>query len=219
MIPCIDLLARVQKLPADQVITLDEQHRTSSDHDFTVWADQAWPRLKAERASPNFTFTWSLKLKKALRRADAVPNSSGALAVLEVVLTGQLDCYCQRCNQPVTIEIDEAREIYLTETDSAAERLAHVVDDVLVLEKQFDLAAFLEEEILLALPLLILHDECDEQALAALQATWQGLNHAGASATQQSTAQQAKGLKSPNQAAQSSDKPNPFAVLAALKKS
>lgn len=211
MIPCIDLLARVQKLPADQVITLDEQHRTSSDREFTVWADQAWPRLKAERASPNFTFTWSLKLKKALRRADGV---SGALAALEVALTGQLDCYCQRCNQPVTIEIDEAREIYLTETDSAAERLAHVVDDVLVLEKQFDLAAFLEEEILLALPLLILHDECDEQALASLQATLQGLNHAGAIATQQ-----AKGLKSPNQAAQSSDKPNPFAVLAALKKS
>ena len=144
MIPCIDLLARVQKLPADQVITLDEQHRTSSDHDFTVWADQAWPRLSdewAEPASPNFAFTWSLKLK----RAGAEP---GALAVLEVALSGQLDCYCQRCNQPVTVEIDEAREIYLTETDSAAERLAHVVDDVLVIEKRFDMAAFLEEEIL-----------------------------------------------------------------------
>ena len=68
---------------------------------------------------------------------------------------------CQRCMGAVLtpIEVDQwyrfvaSEEIAMAEDDEAQE-------DLLVMEPQFDLLAVLEDELLMALPLVPMHEEC-----------------------------------------------------------
>ncbi|MDO8719907.1 MAG: YceD family protein [Polaromonas sp.] len=100
---------------------------------------------------------------------------------------------CQRCMGVVLtpLEVDQwyrfvaSEEIAMAEDDASEE-------DLLVMAPQFDLLAVLEDELLMALPLVPMHDECPEAAV--LQAGEDDL------------------------ADQVPEKPNPFALLAQLKK-
>ena len=100
---------------------------------------------------------------------------------------------CQRCMGAVAtpIEVDQwyrfvaSEEIAMAEDDEAQE-------DLLVMEPQFDLLAVLEDELLMALPLVPMHDHCPVAPVLAVG----DLDLANAPA----------------------EKPNPFAVLAQLKK-
>jgi uncharacterized protein len=81
----------------------------------------------------------------------------------------------------------------------ASEEIAMVQDDeseedLLVMEPHFDLLAVLEDELLMALPLVPMHEQCPTQPVMQ---------------SQQSEAQE--------QALVQAEKPNPFAVLAQLK--
>jgi uncharacterized protein len=99
---------------------------------------------------------------------------------------------CQRCMTPVDspITVDQwyrfvaTEEIAMAEDDEAEE-------DLLVLEPQFDLLAVLEDELIMALPVVPMHELCP----VALP-TQAGEADRGAAP----------------------EKPNPFAVLAKLKK-
>ena len=101
---------------------------------------------------------------------------------------------CQRCMGVVhsPLKIDQWYRFVATEDIAMAEDDASE-EDLLVLTPQFDLLAVLEDELLMALPLVPMHDECPElPAFSAgavdLPGDFQG-------------------------------KPNPFAALAQLKKS
>lgn len=99
---------------------------------------------------------------------------------------------CQRCMTPVDslIEVDQwyrfvaTEEIAMAEDDEAEE-------DLLVLEPQFDLLAVLEDELIMALPVVPMHEACPV-------------------APQMQSGEL--------EAAESAEKPNPFALLAQLKK-
>ena len=99
---------------------------------------------------------------------------------------------CQRCMGTVAtpLEVDQwyrfvaTEEIAMAQDDEAEE-------DLLVMTPQFDLLAVLEDELLMALPLVPMHDQCPEAPV--LQVGEEAI------------------------AAQVSEKPNPFAVLSALK--
>ncbi len=68
---------------------------------------------------------------------------------------------CQRCLQPVllALDVDRAFRFALTE-DEAAALDADSEDDVLVLARQFDLHELVEDELLLALPIVPKHEQC-----------------------------------------------------------
>ena len=100
---------------------------------------------------------------------------------------------CQRCMAAVSIpvEVDQWYRFVATEDIAMAED-DEAVEDLLVMEPQFDLQALLEDELLMALPLVPMHEQCPGQT---------------------DLRQIAPVADDP-----APEKPNPFAVLEQLKK-
>lgn len=68
---------------------------------------------------------------------------------------------CQRCLQPVTVELKVDNEFRLARDEAEAERLDATIEaDVLATDQAIDLQALVEDELLLALPLVPRHDDC-----------------------------------------------------------
>lgn len=98
---------------------------------------------------------------------------------------------CQRCLGPVRESVAVDRSIRFVRGEAqAAELDADSEDDVLALERWTDLGELIEDELLLALPLVPRHDQCP----APLP------------------------LPADDEPAEQPERPNPFAVLAQLKK-
>ena len=70
---------------------------------------------------------------------------------------------CQRCLQPVALPLALQRTLRFVRGEDEAARLdAESEDDVLALERAFDLRALVEDELLLALPLVPRHEQCPQ---------------------------------------------------------
>ena len=70
---------------------------------------------------------------------------------------------CQRCLQPMAAPLDVDRWIRFVRDAAQAEALdAELEDDVLELQRQLDLHELVEDELLLALPLVPRHDVCPD---------------------------------------------------------
>lgn len=68
---------------------------------------------------------------------------------------------CQRCLEPVALHLDVARALRFVADESLAEALdPESEDDVLALPRRLDLHTLVEDELLLALPLVPMHDQC-----------------------------------------------------------
>ncbi|MCR5885736.1 DUF177 domain-containing protein [Rhizobacter sp. J219] len=97
---------------------------------------------------------------------------------------------CQRCLQPVPVEVNAARSFLFVQGENAAAELdADSEDDVLALTRALDLKGLVEDELLLELPLVPRHEICPEPLQVAAE-----------------------------ESAEVEEKPNPFAVLASLKR-
>jgi uncharacterized protein len=103
---------------------------------------------------------------------------------------------CQRCMGPVATPIDiDQWYRFVADEDTAMAEDDGSEEDLLVMEPQFDLLAVVEDELLMALPLVPMHETCPETPLFS--------------------AGEAE-LASPGSELQT--KPHPFASLAQLKK-
>ncbi len=100
---------------------------------------------------------------------------------------------CQRCLQAmeVPLEIDRSFRFVRNENE-AAELDAQVEEDILVLSRSLDLRELVEDELLLALPLVPRHEDC---------------RHPAAGLAEAPAADEAP-----------AERPHPFAALAALKR-
>lgn len=99
---------------------------------------------------------------------------------------------CQRCLRPVTEALAVDRWIRFVETEAEAEALdVDSDDDVLAMPRHLDARELIEDELLLALPLVPRHEHCPEPLL-----------HVDEEAV----------------AEPEDERPNPFAALAALKR-
>jgi uncharacterized protein len=109
---------------------------------------------------------------------------------------------CQRCMGTVAtpLEVDQWYRFVATEDIAMAED-DDAEEDLLVMAPQFDLLGVLEDELLMALPLVPMHGECPVPPVMQ--------------AGEESLAGQA-GAEGEN--AGRGEKPNPFAMLAQLKK-
>ncbi|ABM31772.1 YceD family protein [Paracidovorax citrulli] len=99
---------------------------------------------------------------------------------------------CQRCLGPVDVPLEVDREFRFVADEATAEALDdESEEDLLALSREFNLRELIEDELLMALPLVPRHDECPSPVRMASS----GEDFEAASA----------------------DKPNPFAALASLK--
>ena len=101
---------------------------------------------------------------------------------------------CQRCLEPVHHPVAADVDLVLVWSEGQAKALPTHLDPLLVTEERVSLAELVEEELLLALPLVALHDECPRPA---------------------STGSEPEPEDDPDDTQTNSD--NPFAVLAQLK--
>jgi uncharacterized protein len=75
---------------------------------------------------------------------------------------------CQRCLAPVEVPLRVARNfLFVAGEDAAAKIDAESEDDVLALTRSLDLRQLIEDELLLALPIVALHEVCPEPLVVA----------------------------------------------------
>ncbi|MBL8289944.1 MAG: DUF177 domain-containing protein [Rubrivivax sp.] len=97
------------------------------------------------------------------RVAGAVQPGSRAPFVVDLGVDSTLTLECQRCLQPVTVPLSVERRLRFVEGEDEAARLdEELEDDVLALTHRLDLRALVEDELLLALPLVPRHDTCPQ---------------------------------------------------------
>lgn len=129
------------------------------------------------------------------RRADG-----GFDAHLALAFSGAVRMRCVRCPEPVEITIEDRRHFKLVVTESVAEREDAQTDDfdLLVTSLHFEVLDLLEDEAIMALPLAPSHGTCARARASRLSAP--------------------VGQVSASTRMIAGGRPNPFAVLAALKK-
>ena len=84
---------------------------------------------------------------------------------LHCVVKGNVEMQCQRCLKPVSVAVECDRLLYLAASEADADRLESALADedieVIVTGQTLDLAGVLEDEVLLSLPIVPMHADCD----------------------------------------------------------
>lgn len=114
--------------------------------------------------------------------------------VIEGRVRADLACECQRCLEPVTMPVEAQITLAVVEDEEAASSLPVELDPLLLEhEAEVDLPALLEDELILALPQIPMHESID------------------------ACGEHASVLKDEEEFDDSAKKENPFAVLKKLK--
>ncbi len=108
------------------------------------------PRLAEYRDSDNQQVTASLQFG---RDEDDRRRVTGTVSA-------ELSLKCQRCLEPVTYHIDARVDLVMVWDEEQIKALPEHLDPIMVTEDKMPLAELLEEELLLALPLVALHETC-----------------------------------------------------------
>jgi uncharacterized protein len=109
------------------------------------------------RASSAAEVRWSAEGERRKLRAG------GAQIWLHLRATTALPLECQRCLKAVAVRLEIERSfLFVHGEDAAAQLDAQCEDDVLALTRALDLRELVEDELLLALPLVPRHDTCPE---------------------------------------------------------
>ena len=121
---------------------------------------------------------------------------------------------CTRCLQRVAVPLSADHRFLLVADEALAARADAETDeyDVLVGSRHFDVLELVEDEVIMALPLVPRHDDCrlpDQLAGAAGLAGNEGVRADGSASSDASDEVAADG---------ETDKPNPFAVLGRLRR-
>ncbi len=124
---------------------------------------------------------------ESLRAADGAMRPA-----LHLQVNTHLPLTCQLCMGETMVPLTVDRHFVFVDDEEAAAALDDASeDDVLVLSTEFDLRELIEDELLMALPLVPRHDECPEKPRLSVQDA--------------------------DFEAAMPEKPNPFAALASLK--
>lgn len=91
---------------------------------------------------------------------------------LRVQATARVPAVCQRCLQPMLVDVAVDRWLrFVADEAQAAELDADSDDDVLALERALDLHSLVEDELLLALPMVPRHGRCGQPLVAPAAGT------------------------------------------------
>lgn len=149
-----------------------------------------WPRLLVEQLSDGRAqdpqVRWHLQ--------GRMTPVTGGTARVGMTLSAEVDLpmQCQRCLTAVVQPVKAEREFVFVADEATAEAMDdESEEDVLVIGRDFDALSLIEDELILALPLVPRHEVCPQDVPAGV-----------ADETFEAASQ----------------RPNPFAALAALKK-
>lgn len=119
--------------------------------------DEWFPRLAAEACEPQGLTEVRWDARPELRRvAGAEPQ-----VWMKLDVSARLMLVCQRCMTIAPIGIASQRWFrFVADEAVAAAEDDESDEDVLVLEPRFDLLALIEDELLMSLPLVPMHDTC-----------------------------------------------------------
>jgi len=147
-----------------------------------------WPRLASEQHGEAWVpvaVHWQLD-------GRAVSQSGGADQIgLDLRASVQLPMQCQRCLTPVLETVEAERSFRFVADEATAAALDdEAEDDILVISRDFDALSLIEDELILSLPLVPLHEVCPESVpMSAVDPEFE----------------------------EAAERPNPFGVLASLK--
>jgi uncharacterized protein len=147
--------------------------------------------LESSGLQPDLAINWQA-------RAELRPGAGAEDDIwLHLTAGTSISLICQRCMTTVDspIEVDQWYRFVATEEIAMAED-DESEEDLLVMEPQFDLLAVLEDELIMALPVVPMHEVCPI-----------------------APPMQSGELDAGSALGTDAEKPNPFAVLAQLKKS
>jgi uncharacterized protein len=149
-----------------------------------------WPRLMDEQMAgaraQDPAVRWRLQ-------GHTTPVAGGPARIgLTLWALVDLPVQCQRCLGPVVETIETQRDFLFVADEATAEALDdESQEDVLVISRDFDALSLVEDELILALPLVPRHEVCPvDMPHEAVDPTFEA----------------------------ASERPNPFAALASLKK-
>jgi uncharacterized protein len=120
-----------------------------------------WPLATLQRlhtdGDGDLATDWQARFEQRPVAGEATPQ-----VWLHLHANAQVARECQRCLQPVLLPlaVDRAFRFVPTEDEAAALDADSDDDDVLAASPRFDLRALVEDELLLALPLVPKHDQC-----------------------------------------------------------
>jgi uncharacterized protein len=152
-----------------------------------IWPPDALPRLAASMSSSHAMADQSISW--SIRGDQRSGSGTEPRCWLSLSVQAPAVLVCQRCLGALELSLSVQREVMFVSTEAQAEQLdAEMEDDVLVLSKDLNVQTLMEDELLLALPLVPRHPTCPEPII----------------------------LSTPQILAPAA--PHPFAALAALKK-
>lgn len=132
-------------------------------------------KLDAEHLVDTMPRLYSLSLhppREALRwRASGLSDLDVAERRhwLRLEASAQLILTCQRCMHPLSLDLKVKRRFLVAPNEALANKLEDSAQDdydVIAHDKQFDLLALIEDELLLALPIVPKHLQCEPPVLA-----------------------------------------------------
>lgn len=155
------------------------------------WLLTALPRLAESQVDGIAPAGWEVLWEAQGQRFERV--GAPAEVWLHLAARATVRLQCQRCLHPVDVALEVDRSFrFVRDEREAAELDAQVEEDILVLDRSLDLQELVEDELILALPLVPRHVDCRHPALA--------------------------GAEPLQTASQPASAPHPFAALAALKR-
>jgi uncharacterized protein len=153
-----------------------------------------YPRLTSDQFKPDEASQLSAQIKVHWHAEGELRTVSVAAHQVWLHLGAQvaLPMTCQRCLKTVALPVEAKQSFRFVSSEQQAESEDDdAEEDLLVLTKHFDLHALVEDELLLAIPMVPMHDVCPEPQVFAAQ--------------------------DPDFELQEAAAPHPFAVLASLK--
>ncbi len=119
-----------------------------------------WPRLAEEKFGDAHA---AGQVQWLLQGRSVAQSGAPDQLWLDLKASLMLPMQCQRCLGPVLEAVQAERSFLFVADEAAAQALDdEVEDDVLVISRDFDATALVEDELILSLPLVPLHEVCPE---------------------------------------------------------
>jgi uncharacterized protein len=141
--------------PWSQPLDVDRLARGEAEIDFDVPLAEL-PRLRSRIAG----------IGGSVHGAARFGRQSG-FAVADLSLAGTATLQCQRCMQAMELSVDSTTHVALILTEAEAADVPEELEPVLARDGRISPGELVEEELLLALPIVPLHEELSECAVPA----------------------------------------------------
>ena len=139
--------------PWSKPLDIDRLADGEADIDFAVPLAEL-PRLRSQLASV-----------EGLVRGRVHFKRESGFVVADLTMSGAATLACQRCLQPVTEPVESATRVALIAAEADAGRVPDHLEPMLAAGGRISVGELVEEELLLALPIVPLHREASDCAV------------------------------------------------------